>query len=125
MSSEPLPDSETTPVTDQGNEGLLRKARLDLALGRETEAAEAFEKALSRGGGTARDCFDLGVLLEGRQRLLDAVIWFERAAAKDPKLFEPHLNLGRARVRVGESSAAVVDFEPSRTVCWRSTTCPN
>jgi len=98
-------------VTDQDNEALLRKARLDLALGRHAEAAEAFERALVGGGGTARDCFDFGVLLEGRQRLLDAVTWFERAAAKDPKLFEPHLNLGRARVRVGESSAAVVDFD--------------
>jgi protein O-GlcNAc transferase len=84
---------------------------MDLALGRHAEAAEAFERALVGGGGTARDCFDFGVLLEGRQRLLDAVTWFERAAAKDPKLFEPHLNLGRTRVRVGESSAAVVDFD--------------
>lgn len=92
-------------------DALLRTARTHLALGRDAEAAAAFEQALTAGVGTARDHFDLGVLLHRLDRLTNAIEHFERASQQDPNLREPFLNLARTRLKIGDPTTSVRDFD--------------
>jgi len=53
---------------------------------------------------------NLGFIAASRERLPEAVRWFEEAAALEPGDSETRFNLGFVRERLGEREAAITDF---------------
>jgi Flp pilus assembly protein TadD len=73
--------------------GELAAARVSLEAGREDEAIELLNGALSRSAGSAEAYNRLGIAYRRRGRMDDARAAYERAIAADPAMPAPHRNL--------------------------------
>lgn len=90
---------------------LIRRARLAMALGRDTEAIELFGQALADRDGTTADHFDHGVLLFRSDRFTESARQFERSTRFEDASANTFLNLARTRLKIGDPTGSVAAFD--------------
>jgi arylsulfatase A-like enzyme/Flp pilus assembly protein TadD len=92
------------------NLGNARRALGDLAA-----AERCYRRALDLNAGYADAANGLGVILVQQRRAPEAVPFFERAIASDPRLYEAQLNLGIAYQESGDARRAAEQYRKVMT----------
>ena len=80
------------------------------ALGDLDGARQAYQLAVERDGSLADAANGLGVILVQEKRPAEAVAWFERAIANDPRFIEAQLNLAIALHESGQRDRALAQY---------------
>lgn len=79
--------------------------------GQNQAASELFRTALGYSPGDVQLLVDQGDLLSAEARPHDALTYYSRAVAADPKYAYPHLQMGRIYAALGDLSGAAHQFE--------------
>ena len=83
--------------------------------GRLIDAEEQYRAALDNGE-NAIAAYNLGLILEERREIVDAIRAYERALAADPDLPDAHYNLARLYETSGDARSAIQHFSAYRTL---------
>jgi tetratricopeptide (TPR) repeat protein len=86
--------------------------------GRLMDAEEQYRAALDHGE-NAFAAYNLGLILEDRKEIVDAISAYERALVADPDLPEAHFNLARLYETSGDARSAIQHFNAYRILTQR------
>lgn len=79
--------------------------------GRLTEAIQYFSRAIALRGNYVEAMNGIGEILANQQRTVQAIDWFKRAMRSNPKDAEAYINLGFLQQTLGETGAALGNYE--------------
>ncbi len=85
------------------------QARSLAGAGRVLDAVNALDAAVARSGASPRLTFARALVLDAGGKRVEAEKLYAEAA-KDPNYWEPHLALGRSRLRAGDAAAAAPEI---------------
>jgi tetratricopeptide (TPR) repeat protein len=106
--SSPLPPGTTVPGdgSHQAQSSALQQAESAIEAQNYAAAAAQLETWLSAHPGDARALFDRGYVADAQGQTVDAVSWYRKAIAADPKQFESRLALGLILAGQGDMAGA-------------------
>lgn len=87
--------------------------------GRLTDAEEQYRAALDTAD-NAFAAYNLGLILEDRREIIEAIAAYERALVGDPQLPEAHFNLARLYETSGDARSAIQHFNAYRMLTKRT-----
>ncbi|MEO5511664.1 MAG: tetratricopeptide repeat protein [Longimicrobiales bacterium] len=86
--------------------------------GRLEDAEEQYRAALDSSE-NAFAAYNLGLILENRREIIEALSAYERAVAADPNLADAHFNLARLHEATGDARSAIRHFNAYRLLTQR------
>jgi tetratricopeptide (TPR) repeat protein len=87
--------------------------------GRLEDAEEQYRAALDTGD-NAFAAYNLGLILEDRREIIEAISAYERAVTADPDLPDAHFNLARLYETTGDARLAIQHFNAYRVLTKRA-----